>query len=82
MNNEMRVCIAKELAYRRFYNEEKFMMLLRAVPDDVLVEWIHQFSENIENYFPVSDDETDDDLDTRDANGTVLSVDVNSIYPN
>jgi hypothetical protein len=91
MNNEKRVLVAKELASQRYYNEEKFMLLLRSVPDDVIEEWVYRYSENVDAYLPFeetyitdteTDSETDDDLDERDANGTVLSVDVNSVYPN
>lgn len=108
MNNEMRVCIAKELASPRFYDEEKFMMLLRSVPDNVLNEWVSKYSEvecafgycceKLYNRGPLPDweskwiceacrkgldetEETDDDLDERDARGSVLAIDNTSLYP-
>jgi len=65
--------IATELKRPIFYiDDEKFMMLLRAVPLPVLYEWYNKYIGS----------ESDDDLDTRDANGSVLSVDINSVYPN
>jgi hypothetical protein len=79
MNNEMRVLIARELASPRFYDEEKFMMLLRAVPDEILQRWCYMYLDEPPSE---TDSESDDDLDARDANGSVLSVDINSVYPN
>ena len=85
MNNETLNRIARELASPRFYIEEKYMMLLRSVPMEVLEHWCHIYFEDRVSIYIDSDTETDDDLDERDANGSVLPtpfVDVNSIYPN
>ena len=78
-NNQMRLRIARELASPRFYNEEKFMTLLRHIPYPILYQWIHLYLDEPPSE---TDSESDDDLDARDANGTVLSVDINSVYPN
>jgi len=51
-------CVANELGQKRYYDKEKYMMLLRSIPNEVLKEWITKYIYNDEE--PESESESEE----------------------